>query len=478
MRLSLSKFAGMTKLLRCLGGALLLLFIAAACHDDDDDIPREVIKTNEWILESMEEIYFWNKLLPDSDPKTEPDSKAYFDKLLYKDDDWSWITDDYASLQAEYDGVPVTMGFDVTPVLYSDNVRIFMVVNYVYPGSPAAAAGLKRGDIFVKVDGQLLTRDNYADVYSKDSYSIEMATVTANENEVHIVANGTVRQLTAAVTKTDPAIHAEVIDTLGYKIGYLAYAEFVAGANDIFLKTLDDIFTAFKAENITELIVDLRYNPGGDLVAAGHLASLIAPKAVVEAGNPLISLQYNDQLQEFFEGDPEYDDQLHYRLSNLASNADLKRVYFLTTQGTASASELVITGLDPYMEVVKVGEATYGKYVGAWLWPDDDEKWCMVPIVMKYRNADGYTDFADGLTPDYEMYDQVVFMVPLGDTADPMIKTAIEDIAGVPQSVATRSGARLRSGFTKIIPQTPEMKLRRNLYVPAVRELFRPEIQN
>lgn len=468
----------MIKLLRCLGGALLLLFIAVACHDDDDKIPQNVIRTNEWIQETMEEVYLWNKQLPDSDPETETDSKAYFDKLLYKDDDWSWITDDYASLKAEYDGVPVTMGFDVTPVLFSDNTRIFMVVNYVYPGSPAAGAGIKRGDLFMKIDGAQLTRDNYADVFSKESYSIEMATAKVVSNGVSITANGTVKQLTAAVTTTDPAIHAEVIDTLGYKIGYLAYGEFVAGANDVFLETLDEIFNAFKAENITELIVDLRYNPGGDLVAAGHLASEIAPKALVEAGKPLISLQYNDLYQEFFESDPKYDEQLNYRLSNLASNVNLSRVYFLTTQGTASASELVITGLDPYMEVVKVGEATYGKYVGAWLLPDDDEKWCMVPIVMKYRNADGYTDFADGLVPDYQLDDELVFMVPLGDTSDPMIKTAIEDIAGVPQSVATRSGARLRSGFTKIIPQTPEMKLRRNLYVPAATELLRPEIQN
>jgi C-terminal processing protease CtpA/Prc len=465
----------MKQLLLYFWGGILLLFTAGACHDDDngdDGIPAETIAINKWVREVMEEVYYWESEIPQVDHTKESDTEAYFYKLLYKDDNWSWITDDYASLAADYSGVPVTMGYDPTFYLASDKKSIFIVVNYVYPNSAAAAAGLKRGDIILSINGTDLNIDNYYDLYSGDSYSVQLGKATlGGNNSITISKTNISYNLTARVTTTDPAIHHEVIDTLGYKIGYLAYVEFVSGDNHVFLNSLDNIFNEFKSAGISDLIVDLRYNPGGDLDAAGHLASEIAPAAHVNAEDIIVKLQYNDLYQDYFESDPKFEDELYYRFSKLNSNINMQKVYFLTTDGTASASEMVITGLDPYMDVVLVGDSTYGKYAGAWLIPDDDKKWAVIPVTMKYANAAGYTDFVDGLIPDEHnlIDDDLIFAVPFGDTADPMIKRAIEDIAGVPPSVATRSRADVYSRFKRLIPENKEMNLRRNLYVPVQR---------
>jgi carboxyl-terminal processing protease len=465
----------MKQLLLYFWGGIVLLFTAGACHDDDDngddEIPAETIATNKWVKEVMEEVYYWESEIPQIDHTKESDTEAYFYKLLYKDDNWSWITDDYASLAADYSGVPVTMGYDPTFYRFSGSDQIFIVVNYVYPNSAAADAGLKRGDIILSINGTDLDIDNYYDLYSGDSYSVQLGKAERTGDGIVIGPTNRSLSMTARVTTTDPAVHHEVIDTLGYKIGYLAYVEFVSGADHVFLNSLDNIFNEFKSAGISDLIVDLRYNPGGDLDAAGHLASEIAPAAAVNAGDIVVKLQYNDLYQDYFESDPKYEDELYYRFSKLTSNINMQKVYFLTTDGTASASELVMAGLDPYMDVVLVGDSTYGKYAGAWIIPDDDEKWAVIPVTMKYTNAAGYTDFVDGLIPDKNnlIDDDLIFAVPFGDTADPMIKKAIENIAGVPQSVATRSKPDIYSRFKRLIPENKEMNLRRNLYVPAQR---------
>ncbi len=454
-------------------GGVALLMAAVACHDDDDvKIPKETLDTNAWIREAMEEVYFWNEKLPNIDDTRESDSEKYFYKLLNKEDKWSWITDDYQALAADYAGVPVTMGYDPSFYVFSGSDQVFMVVNYVYPGSAAAEAGLKRGNIILTINNSEMDTTNYYDLYSGDSYSVQLATATVTGTDnISIGPSGVSLSMTARVTTTDPAIHHEVIDTLGYKIGYLAYTEFVSGTNNAFLTSLDNIFNEFKTAGISDLIVDLRYNPGGDIDAAGHLASEIAPASAVSTKKVLVKMQYNQLYQDFFESDPQYDEQLNFRFSNLPSNIDLDKVYFLTTDGTASASELVITGLDPYMEVVQVGGSTYGKYAGAWVIPDNDNearaKWAIVPVVMKYANSEGFTDFKKGLFPDFPMNDNLIFAVPFGDTADPMIKRAIEDIAGVAPSAATRAASLLPSRFKHLVPEHKLMNKRRNLFVPA-----------
>lgn len=473
----------MKKLLCYLGGGILFLFILYACGKNDlgspDEGEEEVVdannKTIEWIKENMEEVYFWNNRIPAIDITKETDPEAYFYKLIYKDDIFSWITDDYASLKSEYDGDPIAMGYDPSFYIFGDDPdRVFIVVNYVYPQSGAYAAGLRRGNIIMKINNQTITTDNYYDLYSGAAYSAQLGKITVVGNNWRIDESSTTLNLTSAISNTEPAIVHKVIDTLGYKIGYLAYAEFLTGKNNLFFKSMDQIFAGFKTEGISDLIVDLRYNPGGDIEAAVHLASEIAPADVVSAKKTLVKLEYNATYQKTL---PQ--SAFSYTFESLATNINLQKVYFLTTWGTASASELVITGLDPYMDVVQVGDSTYGKFYGAYVLPDDDEKWAILPIVMKYSNAAGYTDFTEGLIPDQSnlmdddlivdspFYNsKLIYSYPLGSPADPMTKRAIELIAGVASTkVVTRAVSSPEGKFGRLRP-SQVMERKSNLIIP------------
>jgi C-terminal processing protease CtpA/Prc len=132
----------------------------------------------------------------------------------------------------------------------------------------------------------------------------------------------------------------------------------------------------------------------------------------------------------------------------------LKKLHIITGQGTASASELTITGLKPYMSVKTVGETTYGKYTASiTLKPEDFydnpteykdfANWAVQPIVLKYANSQGVTDFKDGFAADIKVEDDLFSPIPLGDKTETMLKKTIEDITGV-QVVAMKSAKIMR----------------------------------
>ena len=145
---------------------------------------------------------------------------------------------------------------------------------------------------------------------------------------------------------------------------------------------------------------------------------------------------------------------------------DFSRVYFLTTSFSASASELLIVGLRPYMDVVVVGESTYGKYTGMWVIYDFDEppahNWAILPIVLKYANSLGYTDFKNGLEPDIAVEDNLFQAKPFGDTEDPILSAALEDITGLSLKSAR---SMEKPGYMRL--DKGKDRLRRNIFIPG-----------
>ncbi len=421
--------------------AVLFIFSSISC-EKDDPLPEEeeqtvsddILQINNWVLENMNAFYLWNDFIPEGlNPKVEEDPGELFYKMLYEEEDkWSWITSDFNSLLMELQGTPVSFGY--YPSFFSNSAgEVFISIQYVYEGSPADEAGLKRGDLIYSIDRQVMDTDNFSDVYYEDqtehSYilgKLEFSQVLPTTDTVDITA----RQIDA-----DPILHYEVLDINGTKTGYLVYAEFISGVDDKYLRKLDDVFGVFKTEGVTELIVDFRYNPGGEINTATYLASAIAPKTNMEARDDLVVYNFNDDLQDYYTEN--YGSESTYLKKKFVQNdynLNLNKVYFFTTKRTASASELVITGLEPYMDVTVIGEITVGKYTGAWVIPDLNDppqhSYAMLPIVLKYSNADGLTEFKDGLTPDHEIQYDPIRVYNFGSTEDPMMVKAIELLGG------------------------------------------------
>ncbi len=422
--------------------AVIALSTIPACEKEPDngsDLPKETLILNNWIWEGMNEVYLWEAYIPDINWRQEEDPEAFFYKLLFEEDRNSWIVDDYEELAAMFDGVETSTGMSADPVLYTEN-QVVYYVEYVTPGSPAASTGIMRGDIIYTIDGNILTKDNYRSLYYQTTASFGFA----DWNGSDMVPNGTEISLTAIELNQNPIVYDTVIDYQGYKIGYFVYTQFTTGQQGEWLAELNGVFDDFKSAGVSDVVVDLRYNPGGSLDLSAYIASSLAPMAVMEDSAVFVELVWNDLYNNYWAGadldnDGEADGldsyQLRIRLPESDLNLNLSTVYFLTTDGTASASESLMAGLYPYMDVVQIGTTTYGKCYASITVDDWEEprrhNWAMQPIVIKYSNALGFTDFVDGIAPDYEVIDNLLYAKPFGSLEDPLLAKALEDITGV-----------------------------------------------
>jgi carboxyl-terminal processing protease len=439
-----------------------IAFLPACQKDPGSDLPEETLMLNHWIWDGMNDAYLWEAYIPDLDPDAEPDPEQFFYDLLYKDDRESWITDDYESLAALFDGVQMATGMSAYPMLYTGTQVVFFV-EYVTPGTPAADSGIARGDIIYTIDGNIPTTSNYYDLYYQNTATFGFA----DWNGSAMVPNGTEITLEATMLNQNPVVHQEVIEYLGHKIGYFVYTQFTPGKTGEWLDELNSVFDSFKSAGVDQVVVDVRYNPGGSLDLSSYIASTLAPVSVMQENDIFLDLVWNDFYNQYW-ADADLDDdgkadgvestQLRIRLPESERNLDLPTVYFLTTDRTASAPESLMSGLYPYMNVVQIGTTTHGKCYASVTITDWEQpkrhNWAMQPIVIKYSNAEGFTDFVDGIDPDYEVQDNLLYAEPFGSLQDPLLAKALELITGT--SPLTRKSVAAEPGFKPMpVPRKP-----------------------
>ena len=421
---------------------LALSLVVSSCDEDDGLNPAIVndsnVHVNDWILENMEFWYLWSNELPGTPNKNQsPDD--FFQSLLSDDDRFSWIQDNYQDLLNSLQGISKEAGFEYVLYKEENSNNVIAQIVYIKPSSPAENTGLKRGDAISHVNSQQLNTSNYQSVLaslSGTNYSITYKPLVV-ENETFDEPKTV--SLNTVVYTENPNYLSKVIELNGKKIGYYVYNFFASGTDSqagVYDAEMDNIFEGFKAKGITDLVLDLRFNSGGSEVSANNLASLIAP----DAGDKLFfRREYNPRVEDEILSDPSagasfLQSRLHEKTQNIGNQLS-GRIYILTGSRTASASELIINGLNPYMDVFMIGDVTYGKNVGSIsLFDEDDPRntWGMQPIVVKVYNSLNQSDYSNGFVPDIENKDNKLFIYPLGDTREELLSQALEQITGMP----------------------------------------------
>ncbi|MBT1685826.1 S41 family peptidase [Dawidia soli] len=422
-------------------GALLaccaLLLVAVACQDDDSNTSDNNQHVNDWILENMQAWYLWNDELPTETNKNLAPAD-YFSSLLYDGDRFSWIQDNYQELLNSLQGVSKEAGYEFA--LYRDSNsqnNVIAQILYVKPDSPAEKAGLKRGDIITQVNNTTITISNYQTVLSAldENHSV---TYRALDVESESLADPATVSLTTQEYHENPNYFHSVIQTGDHKIGYYVYNFFASGAGsgNEYDTEMESIINGFKTAGITDLVLDLRFNSGGSEVSALSLASLLG--ADVDNTKVFMRKEYNDEVEQEILNDPDLGPGIltvnfTSKAANVGSQLQNHRLYILTGSRTASASELIINGLRPYMEVLLVGDTTYGKNVGSVSLYDDKDatnKWGMQPIVVKVYNSQNQSDYDGGFYPNIIDPDNALLLYPLGDTREALLAKAIGHITG------------------------------------------------
>lgn len=416
--------------------------------EETSNITEETKLANIFAREALEIYYYWNKEISGDldklDPATNADPIATVEEIRYHDgenqiDKWTMLTDNMEEFTSSVQGVSTTYGF--TPVVYyiSENSnQLIAAVAYVSKDSPAEKAGLKRGDIIYQIDGKMLTIDNYMDLY----YSSNITLSFAEFNGLEIIPTDKEVSMSAIEMYENPILCDTIYNLNGKKVGYLAYSSFDLKS----IQELINICKEFKREGVEELILDLRYNGGGYVITECVLASILAPQVNVTNKDIFEQEDYNEFFTEYykkngistvtrFETEYNYDD-IDLNVSTKDANIGLEKIYGIISGNSASASEALLSGLMPYMDIELIGQQSHGKYCTGWMLSAKDayeqvpqaiKNWGIYVMVSIYKNASNETPcMPDGLIPDTEAEDNPFEPYQLGDENEAMLKVALE----------------------------------------------------
>ncbi|KAA6341167.1 putative CtpA-like serine protease [termite gut metagenome] len=384
---------------------LCLLFFA--CGEDRRKEYEPYNGVQKWVEGIMRKDYYWYQDMPDAKGLnffTEPN--AFFQSLLSQNDGKQRNGSHYYYSVLENLSETDTRSIQQTDYSYGFEFRVYRMgggnqygalILYVVPDSPAGKIGLKRGEWIFEIDGKPLSEANYTTLFGGDATKLGLGVWYGNG----FVPIGEYA-IEAARKINDNPIHYytiyQSVNDNNKRIGYLVYNHFTAGINDEDTSYDDDlreISHEFKDTDVNEFILDLRYNNGGLLTSAELLCTILAPESAL--GKSIGYVEFNDKYS------PQTQNiSLDTNILKGGVNLNLNTLYVLISETSASASEMVINSLSPYMKIVLIGTQTEGKNVGSTTYKNEEYNWELRPIICKMYNSENKSDYADGFMPDYK----------------------------------------------------------------------------
>ncbi len=400
-----------------------MAFLLITCERDILN-PEQNKLTKSVLYEVMKEWYLWYETMPVVNPDDYHSLNALLDALRYSPTDrWSYVmsTEEYDRYydRGEYIGHGIGLIGDAGGNLWT---------GWVYEESPAQDQGIERGWIILSINGENITNETNLDSLLGDNEEGVMNSFTFRKPGGQTINLDIEKQ----IVDINSVLYSDIINVNDTKVGYLVYQHFLVTS----VEELDTVFKGFQDNQINDIIVDLRYNPGGQVDVAQHLGSLIAGEYAIK--RDFVILEYNDQKSERNLTRPFLD--VEYMMTPTP-----ERVFFITTARSASASELVInglfglTGLTRPFEIYLVGDDTHGKPVGSISAKYVDST--LIPITFRYMNRKNEGGFFDGLPANSYIEEDIT--KDFGDPEEPLLQEVLYFI---------ENGSFTGTGVKKSIP--------------------------
>ena len=395
--------------------ALSLPYLQSGCKKETEEQPVLQNLTPLLAWQIMDEFYLWNETMPVINPAdyaTPQDVLETLRDTTY--DRFSYIEDTKTFNQYFQEGTYIGHGLSLK---YAEDGKLR--VAFVYNGSPADQAGIERGWTLLSINGTTIEPfTDYTDLLGDDRVGVVNDFLFANLEGKQVELS-----MSKQKVNINTVLHSEIFDVNGIKTAYLVFNHFIEPAMD----ELDSVFTIYSTTGVGDLILDLRYNSGGMESVYTYLAGLIGG-----------TITEDKVITRYVHNKKQTARNRELKAESYFNSISVDRILFITTRSTASASELIINGLKPWLEVRSFGDNTNGKPVGMYIWQYED--YTFVPICFRFLNANDEGDFYEGLTPDVYVADDIT--VPFGDPEEDCLKSAVHYLeTGKLEAPGTRKAA-------------------------------------
>lgn len=424
---------------------LALMGLLSSCGEDRSGEYYALIASKTWIYDVMQENYLFYEDIPAEEKLDFFKKPAEFlaSAVSSKDQKNGYVFSHVDSVSSRATSTYPCFGMEATLVRTETGTHALRIL-YIQPDSPAQEAGLKRGDWIIAADNQTISANDYSTYISQPqkAYSFTLGKYNPYPEEVEdpefnyieFDTLGTIQMPAPRYVEEKDVLKTGIVSSGNRKAFYLLYNEFDENTD-----LLKEVLSQMSGQQFDDVILDLRYNPGGYVSTSQLLSTALAPATAI--GQPFLYMTYNDKINKT--------ETLNFDASLLpgGTNLSYQNLYVITSENTASASEIVINCLKPYMEgrLFQVGMPTYGKNVAQQLFTNEAAPGIELWLTTTYlSNSQGYYDyFTNGLQPDFEAEENYESdLGELGSDTDPLMQPILYRMAhGTFPTTATETEA-------------------------------------